>query len=516
MDTTMSNTETDTESIDRDRARRRRELARSAGSVRSRLGAPERLHANFDLERQHLFADTRLNASFAVPLLLLIVTAISVIWMDPFFLGAWLVITLGAHLLMVMTSRAYERAPSDQKARSHWRRRFTLGDLVYGCSWALFFMLPQSDTAGEGFIIFHFATLLIVVAMNTMQSATLPRCLLASTLPMTLVVTANLLQQVNPIHYTLAAMAIGAQGFFLILGNQLLKNASTMLEYRADKDHLIAELETANALSDEARRRAEAANVAKSRFLATMSHELRTPLNAILGFSEIMKDEVLGRMGNATYRAYSEDIHGSGQHLLNLINEILDLSRIEAGRHELQEEALHLADIVEECGNMMKVRSNAKDITLHHSHEADLPKVWADERALRQVVLNLLSNAIKFTPASGSVQITVGKTADDGQFVSISDTGPGIPEEEIPTVLEAFGQGSHAIKSAEPGTGLGLSIVQALVGMHDGKFKIKSKPTGGTEVIATLPRARVMNYAPDVVWADANTGAFDLSEAHSA
>lgn len=516
MDTAESKTEIDAESIDRERARRRRELARSAGGVRSRLGAPERHHSSFDLERQHLFADTRINAAFAVPLLVLIVTAISVIWLDPFFLGAWLIITLGAHLLMVVTSQSYERAPSDQKARIYWRRRFTYGDLFYGCSWAVFFLLPQSDNAGDGFVIFHFATLLIVVAMNTMQSATLPRCLLASTLPMTLVVTATLLQQINPIHYTLAAMAIGAQGFFFILGNQLLKNANTMLEYRADKDHLIVELETANALSDDARRRAEAANLAKSRFLATMSHELRTPLNAILGFSEIMKDEVLGPMENKTYRSYSEDIHGSGQHLLNLINEILDLSRIEAGRHELQEEALYLNDIVAECVSMMKVRSNAKTITLHHALEASLPKVWADERALRQVVLNLLSNAVKFTPVGGEVRIVVGHTDDGAQIVSISDTGPGIPEDEIPTVLEAFGQGSHAIKSAEPGTGLGLSIVQALIGMHDGTFQLKSKPGGGTNVLVTLPSSRVMNYAPGVVSAEAKSKSFGRTDAQSA
>ncbi|KZM50228.1 HAMP domain-containing sensor histidine kinase [Labrenzia sp. OB1] len=488
--------------INEQRAMRRREMARGLKNVRSRLGASEYRHTTFDLERQHLFADTRINAAYAVPLLSLIVAAISVLWINPLYIGAWFAVTLCTHIAMVVTSHAYEKAPSDQKARVYWRKRFTMGDFIYGCSWASFFLLPQTAGSGDGFVIFHFATLLIVVAMNTMQSATLPKCLLASTIPMTLLVTFSFLKQVDPIHYTLAAMAIGAQGFFFILGNQLLKNANTMLEYRAEKDHLIAELETANAMSDEARRRAEAANIAKSRFLATMSHELRTPLNAILGFSEIMKNEVLGAMHNKNYRSYAEDIHGSGQHLLNLINEILDLSRIEAGRHELHEEPLFLDDIVDECGSMMKVRADAKSIVLHHTHEPDLPKVWADERALRQVVLNLMSNAVKFTPVGGKVRIRIGLTSDGGQYVSIQDTGPGIPEEEIPTVLEAFGQGTHAIKSAEPGTGLGLSIVQALIAMHDGNFNLKSKPGVGTEVIVTLPRARVMNYAPDVDWVD--------------
>ncbi|WP_298957695.1 HAMP domain-containing sensor histidine kinase [uncultured Roseibium sp.] len=490
--------------INQQRAKRRRELARTMNNVRSKLGTPTGLHTTFDLERQHLFADTRINAAYAVPLLALIVAAISVLWVEPVSIGAWFAVVLCTHLLMVVTSHSYERAPSDQKVRSIWRLRFTIGELIYGCSWALFFILPLKNGAGEGFVIFQFAALLIVVAMNTMQAATLPKCLLVSTMPITLVVTISFLQKVDPIHYTLAAMAIGAQGFFLILGNQLLKNANTMLEYRADKDHLIAELETANAMSDEARRRAEAANMAKSRFLATMSHELRTPLNAILGFSEIMKDEVLGEMHNKTYRSYSEDIHGSGQHLLNLINEILDLSRIEAGRHELHEAPLLLDDVVEECGAMMKVRAKAKSISIYHAHEPNLPTVWADERALRQVVLNLLSNALKFTPVGGEVRIVVGPTAEGGQYVSIKDSGPGIPEDEIPTVLEAFGQGSHAIKSAEPGTGLGLSIVQALIGMHDGNFSLKSSPGNGTEVTVTLPRTRIMNYSPEVQWGPGN------------
>lgn len=516
MKTLASDAGADKDAINEQRALRRREMARSARDVRSRLGAPESRNTTFDLERQHLFADTRINAAYAVPLLALIVAAISVLWIDPLFIGAWFTVTLCTHFLMVVTSHSYEKAPSDQKARIYWRRRFTIGDFCYGSSWALFFLMPKTGDAGEGFVIFHFATLLIVVAMNTMQSATLPKCLLASTLPMTLVVTVSFLKEVDPIHYTLAAMAIGAQGFFFILGNQLLKNANTMLEYRADKDHLIAELETANAMSDEARRRAEAANLAKSRFLATMSHELRTPLNAILGFSEIMKDEVLGPMANKNYRSYAEDIHGSGQHLLNLINEILDLSRIEAGRHELHEEPLYLDDVVEECGTMMKVRAKAKSISLHHTHEPDLPRVWADERALRQVVLNLMSNAVKFTPVGGEVRIIVGPTSDGGQYVSIKDSGPGIPEEEIPTVLEAFGQGSHAIKTAEPGTGLGLSIVQALVNMHDGKFSLKSKLGEGTEVTVTLPRARIMNFSPDVVWVDPEDGEFTPTKTRSA
>jgi two-component system cell cycle sensor histidine kinase PleC len=267
---------------------------------------------------------------------------------------------------------------------------------------------------------------------------------------------------------------------------------------RAEKDRLIQELEDAKAQSDEARGRAEAANVAKSRFLATMSHELRTPLNAILGFSEVMKAEILGPMPNTTYKEYASDIHASGQHLLNLINEILDLSRIEAGRFELKEESISFAYTVEDCVRLMNLRAGSKGVTIKESYEEGMPTVWADERAIRQIALNLLSNAVKFTPAGGAIYVKVGWTAGGGQYLSVRDTGPGIPEDEIPTVLSSFGQGSNALKTAEQGAGLGLPIVRGMVDLHGGTFTFKSKLRVGTEVIVTFPAERVMQALPAV------------------
>ena len=482
--------------INRNRAVRRREVARTVQDMRTRIGSKDAPAADFEFERQHLFADTRISSAFAMPLLALIVAAISSLWIHPLHVGIWFACTLSMHFLAVATCRVYERTPVSERRLRPWLRRFTIADLLYGCSWSILFILPSVGSTGEGFLVFQFATMSIVIAMNTMQSATLPRAILAATLPISLTVTVTFLQQPEPIHYTLAAMAVGAQGFFLILGNQLIKNTNTMLEYRAEKDHLIAELETANALSDESRRRAEEANLAKSRFLATMSHELRTPLNAILGFSEVMKDEVLGPMNNINYKSYAADIHSSGAHLLNLINEILDLSRIEAGRHELHEETICLTDLIEDCSNMMQIRAKAKDIAIEVSPVSPAPRIWGDERALRQVILNLLSNAVKFTPVNGVVSITLHRTDSGGLSIAVSDNGPGIPQEEIPLVMQAFGQGSIAIKSAEPGTGLGLSIVQALISMHGGTFELKSKLREGTHAIVTLPKGRIMDSMP--------------------
>ena len=277
-----------------------------------------------------------------------------------------------------------------------------------------------------------------------------------------------------------------------MLAYRLYSTTLATLEARAEKDALIGELEQAKAISDEARRRAEAANISKSRFLAQMSHELRTPLNAILGFSEVMKTEVFGEHAVPAYKEYSADIHNSGVHLLGLINEILDLSRIEAGRYELNEESVSLPAVVEDCHHLLKLRAANRGITIHEMFEPDLPRLWADERALRQICLNLLSNAIKFTPQGGEIWLKVGWTASGGQYMSVKDTGPGIPEEEIPVVLASFGQGSNSIKSAEQGAGLGLPIAKSLIDLHGGTFVLKSKLRIGTEVIVTFPPERVV------------------------
>jgi two-component system cell cycle sensor histidine kinase PleC len=266
-----------------------------------------------------------------------------------------------------------------------------------------------------------------------------------------------------------------------------------MVEYRAEKDDLISTLEEASAISDEARRRAEAANKAKSRFLATMSHELRTPLNAIMGFSEVMEKELLGPIGSDTYREYARNIYTSGDHLLCIINEILDLSRIEAGRYDLNEETIRLTDVAEECQRLVKIKADAKSLQLIENFAPDLPHVWADPRAMRQICLNLLSNALKFTPRGGQITLSVGHTSDGGQFMTVTDTGPGIPKNEIPRVLQAFGQGSLAHEAAEGGTGLGLPIVQNLIQLHGGAFDLQSELRKGTEVTVTLPRQRVLH-----------------------
>lgn len=213
----------------------------------------------------------------------------------------------------------------------------------------------------------------------------------------------------------------------------------------------------------------------------------------------MLKSELLGPHAVPQYKEYASDIHASGQHLLNLINELLDLSRIEAGKYELNEEIVSLADIADDCRRMLEIRAKGEGIELAASFDERLPKIWGDERAIRQVVLNLLSNAIKFTPQSGRIVLSVGRSQDGGLLVSVKDNGPGIPDNEIETVLSSFGQGSLAQKTAEQGAGLGLPIVQKIMELHQGRFDLFSKLRFGTEAIATFPRARVMDALAPVV-----------------
>jgi len=274
---------------------------------------------------------------------------------------------------------------------------------------------------------------------------------------------------------------------------------------RLERRRLTAELVRARATSDAARDRAETASRAKSRFLAAMSHELRTPLNAILGFSDVIKSEIFGPLGNETYKDYVADIHRAGEHLLKLINDILDLSRIEAGRHELHEEPLHLCEIAETCIGMTRPQAWDKRITVETRFERALPPVWADGRSLRQVVLNLLSNAMKFTPPGGEVLVKAGWTAGGGQYVAVADNGPGIPDEEMPHVFTAFDRGTGATKRAEEGTGLGLPIAKAILGIHGGRLTLTSRQGNGTEAIAVLPSDRILIDTPGIEMPDPET-----------
>src|SRR3954466_9002175 len=388
----------------------RRKIAQDMRAAREKLTSSIGLERAFDYELVRLFAQYRVGASIPLFALLAALACAATLWTPLRNSVVGFLIVLIALSVALALSQRFLRQAADAVSLKAWRGRFVLAEALQSASWVLAVQaLVQVEAPGiQSFILF---ILVIVAAITAMLSATVPAAVYAGFAPLSAWAVGFAWTHRHVDALILAVMAVSAQVFFAVLAQRLYSSALTNFQARAEKDALFAELEQAKANSDEARRRAEEANLAKSRFLATMSHELRTPLNAILGFSEVMQGELFGPHSVSAYKEYSNDIHSSGQHLLMLINEILDLSRVEAGRCELKEESVSLSGIIEDCCRLLTLRARKRDIMISEAVEPDLPRIWADERAIRQVVLNLLSNAIKFTPQGGQVTMKLGWTA---------------------------------------------------------------------------------------------------------
>ena len=476
----------------RERAVRRDAVNNAVRSARESLTSETGYSVDFDRDVLMAHARNFNTAGLIVPWFIIFMGMLSLTWYNYFHILAWIFVSLVAQMIIVRQNMKFlKKMPDDPKELDKWRRSFICGDFLSGIVWSTFLLIPVS-TSSLSQPVFLFATLLVVIALYSFIAAPLFVGMLAATSPITMVLILVFFQTGYTSMMMMAGLFVAAQLLFILLGKQVRGTLLQLFKIRVEKDSLIVELEEATAISNDSRRRAEEANLAKSRFLATMSHELRTPLNAIIGFSEIMKEELLGPLDNDSYKEYVSDIHSSGDHLLNLINEILDLSRVEAGKYELHEEAISIVEVLNDCNTLMMLRAKNKDIKIKITAEPDMNRVWADERAIRQITLNLMSNAVKFTPQGGEINVLVGWTKGGGQYISVRDNGPGIPEEEIPIVLSQFGQGSLAIKSAEQGTGLGLPICQALINMHSGTLDLKSKLRIGTTVTVSLPKDRVI------------------------
>lgn len=479
--------------VDRRKSVRNSDLRNTMKRNRDKLASQNIVSPEYSLDLLKLHANAIVSSVVAVPLLVVLASfAGFAIGFGP-EIFIWATLSCLIYSVMALLSRRFLNTGKKEN-RKLWTRILLIGHLFVGLSWAALTIIPCTSCSAEPAMFYKAILLLMATSATATICYTLPITIVISfAIP---VVAFGAQYGSHPTGILATALIFAGLLFFTFVAVRLEKTSKSGLAYQNENHSLVAELEMAKSISDEARRRAEEANLAKSRFLASMSHELRTPLNAILGFSETMSAEILGPLGNETYKTYAQDIHNSGEHLLNLINEILDLSRVEAGKYEIKEETLRLTDIAEDCMALIRMKADQKSIKIEPNFQSGLPRVLADERAMRQVLLNTLSNAVKFTPSGGTIKLLVGWTQSGGQYMSVVDNGPGIPEEEIPVVLSAFGQGSIAIKNAEQGTGLGLPIVQALLAMHGGKLELRSKLREGTKAIAILPRSRVLHELP--------------------
>ncbi|MEC4687820.1 MAG: HAMP domain-containing sensor histidine kinase [Nitrospirota bacterium] len=267
------------------------------------------------------------------------------------------------------------------------------------------------------------------------------------------------------------------------------------VEHKRVQQDLIAvrqKTDRSTEMAHGARLKAEGANRAKTEFLANMSHELRTPLNAIIGFSEIIEREILGQaQGNSKYVDYARDINGAGNHLLNVINDILDIAKIEVGQLELEEDVFDVDESLCICLKMLADQSQKNSVQLERTGLDSLPSLRGDEKKFKQIVINLLSNAIKFTPEGGQVSLGAEIDAHGDLKVTISDTGIGIAAEDLDKVMTPFAQVDSAHSRKHQGTGLGLPISKALSELHGGSFTMASEPGVGTTVTVCFPAERI-------------------------
>jgi two-component system cell cycle sensor histidine kinase PleC len=438
------------------------------------------------------FLRNQLKLAPTMPLLALVLSLTVALWSGIAAVTPWLVGVIGCNVFQLYLCKTYFRAPRSSDEQRQWIGTMAAAELVQAACWVLpLFLFWAEAGAKQG--TFLFAAIMAVNVLRFLIVNNFMPVLLAGTATMSLGVALRCALEFDPVYASLGCIVITLEVFFLFVARELQETARDMLIYRYQKDELIAELRQARDAADEERVKAERANLAKSTFLANMSHELRTPLNAILGFSEILQNELFGPIKNLTYKDYAGDINNSGRYLLGLINDILDISRIEAGRREIAEEPVYIAEALDHARHLLEMNATSKDIRLEIHSTENLPKVLADVRALQQIAINLLTNAIKFTPKGGKVIMACTRLADGTMQLSVEDNGPGIPADEVTLALSAFTRGRLATTKAIDGAGLGLSIVQGIMKLHGGSVDISSAVGKGTKVMCNFPARRVLS-----------------------
>ena len=425
---------------------------------------------------------------YLMPLFALAICAIDAKWIPLSLLVAWFSVFTVSHVPLAIVLHGFfsrERSVAETKQWSMLAAcAYALASTVWTTQ-AIFLWAPGSD-------LNH---LMMVLFMAGYLSGQSPFVAPSKALLACLFLTDGIAFVLTPlreggfIYGAISFITFFYSAYTLYMAREMYLSAKNALLLKHDKSALIVALGNAKTESDRARYRAEAASRSKSQFLANMSHELRTPLNAIIGFSEIIASGTFAR-DPAKHVEYAELIHKSGHHLLGLINDILDLAKIEAGAFTLREADVDVGRLIADETSLMMPRAAAGRIALEVTVSDAIPFVLADERALKQIVLNLLSNAIKFTPEEGRVTVFAQVAAGAALAFGVEDTGVGIAPEDQSRVFEQFGQARHDVVTADKGTGLGLAIVKGLVEAHGGRVTLESTVGQGTRVTVYLPNDR--------------------------
>ncbi len=387
---------------------------------------------------------------------------------------------------LVSTYTAAARRNQDYDVMQSWFRRFILMQAVISAGWGLvpWVLWEQGNQLNHLFLAGMMAG---VIATQVVMRINHIDMFLASLLPLASLTILRFVMGDGLLDYTVGATLVLYAVQFMLDGRRLTRRVGEDARLRFQEEDLARELEETRDEALRKRFEAETANASKTAFLANMSHELRTPLNAILGFSEVMKNEVFGPHANASYKEYSGDIHSSGAHLLSLINDLLDVAKIEAGKMDIDPNPLEVRKTLEGALKIMAPKAREKRQELVIDVEADTPPLYADERALKQILINLVSNASKFTPEGGRISVIASKAPGGAFQIMVEDNGPGIPREKLDRIFTPFNQVDNRYDRQAGGTGLGLALVRGLSELHGGRAWIESEYGRGCKVFVVLP-----------------------------
>ena len=401
---------------------------------------------------------------------------------------------------LVADFRAQTALPPTEAAILVWQRRLVFVQAMLGAVWGLtpWILWQRGSDLNH---IFLAGAMVAVFANLVVSRANQVNVLLSGLLPAALLAGVRFAIEGDVLDLCLAAIVLLVGAQLCREGLRITRRMDQDSRLRFQVEDLARELEDTRDEALRKRFEAEAANASKTAFLANMSHELRTPLNAILGFSEIIQKECFGPAGSPKYVEYSGDIHASGKHLLSLINDLLDVAKIEAGKMEIQPHALDARSEFDAALKLTgaKARERRQELTIEIDRNA--PTLYADERALKQILINLVSNAVKFTPEGGRISVVGGLARDGGFQIMVRDNGPGIARAKIDKIFIPFNQVDNRYDRQAGGTGLGLALVRGLAELHGGRAWIESEPGRGCSAFVVLPPPPNFTRAPQALTA---------------
>ncbi len=438
-----------------------------------------------------LFVKNQIRVSLAMPILCVFMMLAIQVWTGWLVAASWFGSCLTALAIQHYLCRLFEQSNRETIQSREWLGMLCASETLIAVCWVIP-LFAYWEPGNQTQHIFLICITLAAIAARAMTSGNYMPIIMAGTGIIAMSGVVRCLMESGLLYTTLGTVVVLAEIFFVQLVRRLQGTAREMMVFKAEREALIGQLDGALSAAEEARSKAEEANKAKSHFLATMSHELRTPLNAILGFSEILSKEMMGPHTVPVYKSYSDDIHHSGDYLLKLINDILDLSRIEANRHDLELEPVDPCIIARDCLDLLKVQFDRRHQHVECSFPGNPIRVLGDVRALRQIWLNLLSNALKFAPENSEIAVCVEQGRNGSVIMSVTDNGPGLQRDELAAMRAAFTRGNYAQKKAIEGAGLGLSIVNGLAELQNAKLALGNNSPTGLVVSVEFPADRVL------------------------